>query len=405
MKWFKFALLNTLRNRRRSVVTLCIAALGTAAMLLAAGFAEFTYQGLAESSAREAGHLIVTRSEFLQREEDTPMQYGIQNYPELRKRLLADPDVRYLLPHIQFSGLISNGDKSVVMMGTGIDPDSEFLVKGPFLTLKSGQLLSSNRPGVPQILIGEGLAKSLNAKPGSGLTLMTPTAENSLNAVDVEVSGVFSTGIPDYDKRCIYTDIAMTQKMLLTDRVSQVGVYLNKMDLSDPARPRIEAIAGSGFTAQTWQEKAFFYKSVKDLYNRIFGGLGSIIALIVLFVIGNAMSMAVIERTREIGTLRALGTEPAQLTRMFSMEGAVLGGTGALIGGAIALALSVFLLYANIEMPPPPGYSNGYPLQVAINPYVYLAVIGLIASLSTLCAALVSRRSARKTIVEALGHV
>lgn len=405
MKWFKFAVLNTLRNRRRSLVTLIIAALGTAAMLLAAGFAEFTYQSLAESSARDAGHLIVARSDFLQKEEDTPMQYGIQNYPELRKRLLADADVRYLLPHIQFSGLISNGDKSVVMMGTGIDPDSEFLVKGPFLTMKSGQLLSSSHPGTPQVLIGEGLAKSLNAHPGSSLTLLTPTAENSLNAVDVEVSGVFSTGIPDYDKRSVYTDIVTTQKMLLTDRVSQVGVYLNSMALSDSARPRIEAIAGPGFTAQTWQDKAFFYKSVKDLYNRIFGGLGGIIALIVLFVIGNAMSMAVIERTREIGTLRALGTEPGQLTRMFSMEGAVLGGVGALVGGAVALAVSIFLLYAGIEMPPPPGHSNGYPLQVAINPLIYLAVTCLIAMLSTLCATVVSRRSARKPIVEALGHV
>lgn len=405
MKWFKFAVLNTLRNRRRSLVTLTIAALGTAAMLLAAGFAEFSYRGLAESSARDAGHLVVARSEYFQREEDTPMQYGVPNYPELRKKLLADPEVRYLLPHIQFSGLISNGDKSVIMVGTGIDPDSEFLVKGPFLTLEAGQLLSSNHGALPQVMIGSGLAKSLNAKPGSGLTLLTPTAENTLNAQDVEVRGIISTGIPDYDKRIIYTDIETTQKMLLTDRVSQVGVYLDKMELSDSAHPRIEQIAGKGFTAQTWLEQAFTYKSVRALYNRIFGALGGVIALIVLFVVGNAMSMAVIERTREIGTLRALGTEPGQLTRVFSMEGAVLGGTGALVGAAIALTISIILLFAGLEMPPPPGRSVGYPLQVAINPLIYALVVIGISVLATICAAVVSRRSARKPIVEALGHV
>lgn len=405
MKWLKLAFLNTLRNRRRSGVTLSIAALGTAAMLLAAGFAEFTYQSLAESAARTAGHLIVARSAFVDKEEDVPMQYGIQDYAALRKTLLADSDVRYLLPHIQFSGLISNGDKSVVMMGTGIDPASEFVVKGPFLKITAGGVLTSSPSGTPQIMLGEGLAKSLNARPGSSLTLLASTSENSLNAVDVEVKGLFSTGIPDYDKRSIYTDIGTAQKLLLSDRISQVGVYLASMELSDSARPRIERLAGQGFTVQTWQDKAFFYRAVRDLYNRIFGGLGGIIALIVLFVIGNAMSMAVIERTREIGTLRALGTAPAQLTRVFSMEGAILGGLGALIGGAGALLISIALIFARLEMPPPPGYSTGYPLQVAINPAVYVLVIALIAALSTLCALLVSRRSARKPIVEALGHV
>ncbi len=405
MKWLKLAFLNTLRNRRRSGVTLSIAALGTAAMLLAAGFAEFTYQSLAESAARTAGHLIVARSAFVDKEEDVPMQYGIQDYAALRKTLLADSEVRYLLPHIQFSGLISNGDKSVVMMGTGIDPASEFVVKGPFLKITDGGVLSSSPSGTPQIMLGEGLAKSLNARPGTSLTLLASTSENSLNAVDVEVKGIFSTGIPDYDKRSIYADIGTAQKLLLSDRISQVGVYLSSMELSDSARPRIEHLAGQGFTVQTWQDKAFFYRAVRDLYNRIFGGLGGIIALIVLFVIGNAMSMAVIERTREIGTLRALGTAPAQLTRVFSMEGAILGGLGALIGGAGALLISIALIFAQLEMPPPPGYSTGYPLQVAINPAVYVLVIALIAALSTLCALLVSRRSARKPIVEALGHV
>lgn len=405
MKWLKFAILNTLRNRRRSLVTLSIAALGTAAILLAAGFAEFTYQGLAESAARDAGHLIVARRAQFEHEEDTPLQYGIQDYAGLRKRLLADPEVRYLLPRVQFSGLVSNGDKSMIMMGTGIDPENEFLVKGPFLTLKAGQLLDNHSAERAQVLVGETLAKSLNVKVGSGLTLLASTTEGALNAVDVEVQGIFSTGVPDYDKRAIYADIRTAQKILVTDRVSQVGVYLSDMQLTDQARPRIEQTAGADFATHTWRDEAFFYTSVRQLYNRIFGALGGIIALIVLFVVGNAMSMAVIERTREIGTLRALGTEPGQLTRVFSMEGAVLGGSGAAVGAILALAVSLALLFAGIEMPPPPGRSVGYPLQVAINPTIYLGVIVLITVLTTLCAAAVSRRNTRKPIVEALGHV
>ncbi len=64
------------------------------------------------------------------------MRFGIENYAEVRERLLTDRDVRYVLPRVQFSGLLSNGDKSVVALGIGIDPQAEFKVRGPFLTIR-----------------------------------------------------------------------------------------------------------------------------------------------------------------------------------------------------------------------------------------------------------------------------
>jgi len=142
-RWLRFAWLNTLRNRRRSAVTVGIAALGTAAILLAGGFALFTYQGLAQISARTTGHLIVATPAQFQRDEDTPLQYGLDGVAALRDKLLADPDVRQVLPRVEFTGLVSNGDKSTVMMAAGIDPDAEFAVKGPFLKVTAGEVLRS----------------------------------------------------------------------------------------------------------------------------------------------------------------------------------------------------------------------------------------------------------------------
>ena len=62
--------------------------------VLAAGFAGFTYESLEESAARDTGHIIVARREYFQRDEEVPLQYGIDNYPQLRQRLLADADVQ-----------------------------------------------------------------------------------------------------------------------------------------------------------------------------------------------------------------------------------------------------------------------------------------------------------------------
>jgi putative ABC transport system permease protein len=176
------------------------------------------------------------------------------------------------------------------------------------------------------------------------------------------------------------------------------------MDDVAPAQTRIAA-AMPKLTVQTWLDQATFYKSVKALYNRIFGALGLIIGVIVVFVVTNAMAMAIIERTREIGTLRAMGTLPGQLTRSFALEGMVLGGAGALLGAAVAFAISVALLMFPVEMPPPPGRSNGYPLQIVIDAVLYGATFAAMVVLSMLASAWVARRSVGKPIVDALAHV
>jgi putative ABC transport system permease protein len=402
MQWLRFAVLNTLRNRRRSAVTVAIAALGTAAILLAGGFALFTYQSLAQSSARTTGHLIVAKPDQFQRDEDTPLQHGLDDPAAMKARLLADPDVLHVLPRVEFTGLISNGDKSTVMLAAGIEPDAEFAVKGPFLRMQAGDVLASGQQN--RVMLGEGLARSLKAAPGSSLTLLASTTEGALNALDVTVQGVFSTGIPDVDKRLVYTDLATAQKLLVTQRVSTLGVFLSGMDATDPARARVAA-ALPQLEVQTWLDQATFYKSVKDLYNRIFGALGLIIGVIVVFVVTNAMAMAIIERTREVGTLRALGTLPGQLTRSFALEGLVLGGTGAVLGAVLALAVSTALLVFPVQMPPPPGRNVGYPLQVVTDAGLYAMTLLSMVLLSMAASAWVARRTVRRPIVDALAHV
>ena len=402
MKWLTFACQNTLRNRRRSLVTVAVAALGTAAILLASGFALSTYQALEQAAARSTGHLIVGLPEQFTKDEDTPLQYGLDNATELAAKLQADPDVRHVLPRIAFSGLVSNGDKSTVMLATGVDPDHEFAVKGPFLSVLAGEVLTSDAAQA-EVMLGEGLAKSLKAKPGSGLTLLASTTDGALNALDVTVKGVVSTGVPDIDKRLVYTDIATAQKLLNTKRVSTLGVFLRSMAATAGARERVAA-ANPKLVVQTWLDQAFFYHSVRGLYNRIFGALGLIIGVIVVFVVANAMAMAIIERTREIGTLRALGTLPSQMLRALALEGMVLGGVGAFVGALIALAVSLLLYAFPVQMPPPPGSSRGYALVTAIDAPIYLMTVLAMVAVSMLASAWIARKTVHIPVVEALAH-
>ncbi|MGP1693690.1 MAG: ABC transporter permease, partial [Giesbergeria sp.] len=320
----------------------------------------------------------------------------------LRTQLLADPAVRQVLPRVEFSGLISNGDKSTVMVATGVEPDSEFAVKGPFLTITSGHVLASGSQDA-EIMLGEGLARSLKATPGSSLTLLASTTEGAMNALDVRVKGIFSTGVPDIDKRLVYTDIATAQKLLVTQRVSSLGIFLDRMESTGPAQRRLAA-QFPRLTVQSWTDQAFFYRSVRALYNRIFGALGLIIGVIVVFVVTNAMAMAIIERTREIGTLRALGTLPSQLLRTLALEGMVLGGVGALAGAALSLGISLMLYVVPVNMPPPPGRSVGYPLNISIDPLMYAATLAAMVLLTMLASSWVARKTVHLPVVDALAH-
>jgi hypothetical protein len=118
---------------------------------------------------------------------------------------------------------------------------------------------------------------------------------------------------------------------------------------------------------KTWRDLAVFYQAVRALYNRIFGILGLIMVVIVAFAMSNTLGMAVVERTREIGTLRAIGTQPGEVVRNFVLEGAAIGAAGAVIGMLLAGATTLALLFAGIEMPPPPGRSVGYPLLLSFS--------------------------------------
>ncbi len=403
MKWLMFAWKNVMRNRRRSLTAMLITALGTAAVLASGGFALFTYQSLEEMTARDTGHVVVAHARGFDGDEDVPLQHGLADSVALAAKFAALPGVRAVAPRAQFSGLISNGDKSAVFVGNGVVPEIDFRLRGPQMNFIAGQPPASNAPQ-PEVVIGNELAHLMKAKVGSSLTLLSTTTEGNLNAVDVVVSGIASVGVPEIDKRLVLADLASVQKLLLSDKVGTLSIYLKETADTGAIAARVREMQPE-LAVKTWTDLAVFYQAVRELYNRIFGILGVIMICIVLFAMSNTLGMAVVERTREIGTLRAIGTLPAEIVRNFVLEGMVIGAAGALLGMLLAGAATVFLLFAGIEMPPPPGRSAGYPLLLSFSPLLYGAVTLVVIVLAAGAAWLVSSRAARKPVTEALAHV
>ena len=124
------------------------------------------------------------------------------------------------------------------------------------------------------------------------------------------------------------------------------------------------------FELRDWLELATFYHQVVALYNGIFGFLGWVVFVIVILSVSNTVMMSILERTREIGTMLAIGTTRARVWAMFLMEGLLLGIIGGALGLVFGSGLTTLINHVDIQMPPPPGYTLGYLPRIMLSPSI-----------------------------------
>ena len=407
MNAFSLAWRNLIRQKRRSFLMGAVVAFGFAAFALAGGFIAQTFEGLKEGTIRTVGDLQVIDKRAAGKAEEGTLEYGLSGARQARAIAAGDPAVAAVLPRIDFVGLASNGARSVPFLGIGVDPGPEAAATLAPELIVSGKYLSGD--GGDGIVLGTGLAAALNVHPGDRVTLMATTPDGSLNAVDGIVAGLADVRIKELNDRYLAGGIGLVARLLQSsDTVSKLVVFLKPGANEKEAATRlVSAFATGGYAVvlHHWQELAVFYGQVKMLYVGIFGFVGAVLVVIVILSAAIVMMMSVTERTREIGTLRALGTRPSGIRRMFLAEGLVIAVVGCVAGMALALVIRAALNASGIVLPPPPGATHGMPINVKIYPLAYEA--GLSAMLLTMGIAsyFPARRASRISIVDALTHV
>ena len=407
------ALRNLGRNRRRTLLSLLVVAAGTAALILTAGFVRFSFEGLAEAIIHGGlGHLevapardILGTASSLERSARPP---GWSNWQPLRETIEGRPHVRAAGAVIQFAGVANHGERSASFLGVAVEPDRERRM-GMAVKLRGGQDLPAEIPpeGDDQVLLGVGLARALGAGPGDSVTLMAATASGSLDAIDVTVRGLFTSGLQELDGRLLKTHVVTAQRLLGTTSVSALVVGLDDASRTQAARVdllSLRALSGGDFAVQDWQTRAPFYLQVRALYGGIFVFLGAVVFALVTLSTSNTLLMSVLERVREFGTLRAIGTSRGQVAALVVLEALWLGLLGGLIGGGLGLGLTLLINGLRIRMPPPPGAADPLELALKSEPSdfaVALAFMVLVLGVASLLPAL---RVVRLRIVEALSH-
>ena len=414
LMWLTISLRNIIKNGRRSLTTVLAIALGYAAINLFQGYVHSTYEGLTNAAihGEGLGHITIFKKGYLDQGKLHPekFQFSKDEAERISEIVRKEADVQLVTPRLSVSGILSNGRNSTIFIAEGLVPAEDKEIRGDLskYTSFSGTYLDDKeRAGV---VIGSELAAMLDLKVGSDAVILSNTYSGMANALDAKISGVYNTGNTATNDKMLLMTFRHSQDLMDFSGAERLVVLLkdgrngkNLLSVMDRLQKNI-ADAGFNVEMKTWNELSVFYKQVKNLFDMIFLFIFIIVLVIVVMSVVNTMSMSVMERTREIGTLRALGLKRVGVKTLFATEGALLGILGSAIGFII-----FFTVYGIITaMHPtyvPPGSSNPVPLRVdLVWPVLGRSVLSL-AVLALLAAYVPARRSARMAIVDALGHI
>lgn len=396
-----FALRNVFRQRMRSAGTLAAICLGVAGLILAGGFVQDIFVQLGEAVIHsQSGHIQVAKKGYREGRVRSSESFFIERPDDLKRMISEEQGVQLTLARLGFAGVVNNGKRDLGIIGEGVEPSAEGKL-GTYLRYIEGRPLSDeDKDG---IVMGQGVAKSLGLKPGDRVNLVISLAQGAVNTLDFEVVGIFQSFSKDFDARAVRIPLQAARDLMDNRFAHVMVVLLDKTEDTNRVLASLkDKLEAQGFELAHWRELSDFYDKTLRLYDRQFGVLRLIILLMVLLSVTNSVNMTLFERTREFGTLLALGDRPGTVFQLIMAESALLGALGAAAGIVVGCSAALFISLIGIPMPPPPNANIGYTAFIRIVPSEVLSA-GLIGVVATVLAAVVpARRASRLKVVDAL---
>jgi putative ABC transport system permease protein len=462
MKTFSLALRNLLRNRRRSLTTLFAMVIGAVTILIFGGFSRDITYGLQTGFVIRGGHLQIQRKDFFLYGSGNPAVYGIPDYQHVIDVVAHDPVLAPMLivvtPTLSLGGIAGNFAAGVsrTVVGSGVVVEDRNRMRqwndyGLRINLPPSALTGTANDAV---VIGRGVARVLElcgplavancpphakveveggASAPADITALAaletrpaaPREENRIELLAANVHGAPNVaslravkaepqGVKELDDMFIGMHLAQAQRLLYgTERPQATAVVLQLAHTKDipAAKVRLAELLGTTLKGEPLEVQDFetlnpFYGQALAMFAAIFGFIAVLIGAIVLFTVGNTMSMAVMERTTEIGTLRAMGLRRSGIRTLFMCEGLLLGVIGAIVGVLISLTVA-WLVNHSGQTWLPPGQVDPVPLTVRVwgeTSLIFGTAIGL-AAIAVVSAWWPARRAGKMLIVDALRHV
>ena len=331
---------------------------------------------------------------------------GLRESETLMPRVAAMPHVVGASPFVAGQAILRLPQQAFGVLVRGIDVAREAKVSRIAEYMVMGRLPSSDDEAV----IGTELAAAIRAAPGAPLSLISP-ADGKTHPLTI--SGFFRCGMYDYDASLIVMTLARAQRLYHLDdgAVTGIGVRVDRLEEAPATQRELARQLGAAYHVKTWME----------LNPALFGALRVektvmfvILTLIIVVAALNIMSMLimiVMEKTKDIGILRALGATRASIAALFLFQGCLIGlvGTGLGLAGGLALTLNLDRIVAWLErttgltlFPPTVYYLDRIPTE--INAPDVIAVVSATFLLTVLAGTYAAFRAARLAPVDALRY-
>ncbi len=404
----KLAVRNVLKNRRRSIVTMISVAMGFLALSLFEGYFTYVYRVLKDQAiiGERLGHLTVTRSGFFEKGSLDPAKYQIDGHTlaHVTETIKNIPGIRLISPRLSANGLLSNGKVSNIFIGDAIRPEDIGVMRGAEYASLPGKLIPGRDDAV---VIGQQLSKIMGLKVNGDGVLMASTVGGMINAVDFTVGEIANTGSIGTDDKLVLMPLKLAQKLNGTEGADRIVLLLDSEDLmptvTSEVTTRLKAI---GFEAdiKEWKDLSAYYKQVKGLFDMMYLFLMIVVVIVAMTSVINTMTMAIAERTREIGTLRAMGMRSFTIKSLFIIEGVIIVFFGSIAGMILSVTIGAAINFAHITYSPP---DSSVDAQLVIE-LLFSNLFGSLFVLTVLAAVasyLPARHATQKSIVGALGHV
>jgi lipoprotein-releasing system permease protein len=352
MRFELFLAARYLRAKRRQAVVGVVTAIsvagvaaGVAALIIALAITNGMRRELQDKLLANSAHVQLMRVQA----------DGIRNWQPLFNRLRRLPHVTAASPGIYEQVMVARGARAGGAMIEGILPDREKTVSDLLSTaspsavqaLEPTPAQADNR-ALPPIVLGQDLAETVGAAVGDRVTLVSPQGEMTPfgmmpKVVPFRLAGTFHSGFYQYDANMGFMRLADAQRLYSEpDLLSVISFKVDDLERAPAIGKEIEQAAGKGYMTNNWiEQNRELFTALKEEQVVTF----IVIALIVLVAALNiliALTMMVMEKTRDIAVMMSFGVEPGQIRRIFLMQGLLI----SLIGTALGIVLGYLASWA-----------------------------------------------------------
>ena len=396
-KIFKISFRNLRRQKRRTILTMSIIVVGVIAVILFASLTgSFKSIIIGQITDSSLGHIQIHKKGYVASIDTLPLDKNLKGeaLSKVENVLNKDTDIAAYSERLKFGAMISNFSETSNIKLTAIQPESENKVVPALKSrIEKGRFIKKG-----EILIPELLAKGMKIKVGDDIVLIATNSKGSVNGQVFKVSGIMSSIMgPTGKDGYIYYGDAQNLLRINGHEVSEIAIRLKNFNNLKSAYERLNLSIGKTlnvkgmpvYEVHTWKMLSPF-TSIADMIDMMTFFISIMLMLVVLISIMNVMVMAVYERTKEIGTIAAIGTLPRRILALFLTEGFYLGLFGTIIGNAIAAGIILIMKNLNLT------FSFGRIKSIALSPYIPVNTMLLITGIALVVSIIASIEPAYK---------